>query len=73
MCPRPSQYSGGRPGPVAGAVGSPQPGVLARGRAVVEVVFPLVLPAVWSKSGPAAPVPGAVPELLLYLARGNSR
>ncbi len=33
--PLPSQYSGGRPGPVAGAAGWSQPGNLHTGRAVV--------------------------------------
>jgi hypothetical protein len=28
VCPRPSQYSGGRPGPAAGAAGAVQPGCL---------------------------------------------
>ena len=43
--PRPWQYSGGRPGPVAGAAGSPQPGCLHVFRAVVGVVFPLAIGA----------------------------
>src|SRR5581483_5512498 len=49
--PRPTQYSGGRPVPAAGAAGCPQPGYLQVVRVIVVVLIigpPVIVVAWWS-------------------------